>query len=109
MVKLKIEGYKPDEEDESEPKKDAVEPEKIGWYNMVTRFADCTDLMLLYAGCFGAVGFGACMPAFCYYFGTMIDGVASVSAASAGGMGDLKSQAFMMLYIGFAVLFVSWF
>ena len=89
MAKTKIEAYKPDEEDESAPKKDAVEPEKIGWYNMVTRFADCTDLMLLYLGLFGALGFGACMPAFCYYFGTMIDGVASVEAA--GGMGDLKT------------------
>lgn len=45
--------------------------------------------MLLYSGMFGAFGFGAGMPGFCYYFGTMIDGVANVGGdnlnASAGG------------------------
>jgi hypothetical protein len=87
MAKIKIEAYNPEKkEDESE-----WQGEKIGWYSMVTRYADCGDLLLLWAGLFGAFGFGACMPAFCYYFGSMIDGVAGVSAdaGAMGGMGNL--------------------
>ena len=106
LAKVKIESYNPEKKDEEESEWTG---EQIGWYTMVTRYANGTDLLLLYAGLFGAFGFGACMPAFCYYFGTMIDGVASVSAESSGGMGDLEKQAFMMLYIGIGVLFVSWF
>jgi len=72
----------------------------MSWYTMVTRYSDCGDLMLLWFGLFGCFGFGAAMPAFCFYFGTMIDGVAGVSSDSTataaggtpagGGMGDLK-------------------
>ena len=106
LAKVKIESYNPEKKEGEE---EEWTGEQIGWYTMVTRYADATDMLLLFAGLFGAFGFGACMPAFCYYFGTMIDGVASVSAASTGGMGDLEEQAFMMLYIGIGVFFVSWF
>lgn len=66
-------------------------------------------MFLLWGGLFGSVLFGAGLPAFSYYFGTMIDGVGAVSALPAGGMGDLSSQSFMMLYIGVGMFFFSWF
>jgi len=91
----------------------------MSWYTMVTRYSDCGDLMLLWFGLFGSFGFGAAMPAFCFYFGTMIDGVAAVSSdttataaggtPAGGGMMNLKDQSFMMLYIGFGAWVVSWF
>ena len=74
MAKLKIDGYNPEKkEDESE-----WQGEQIGWYHMVTKYADLWDMFLLYAGIFSSFLFGAAMPAFCFYFGTMIDGVAGV-------------------------------
>jgi len=81
----------------------------MGWYDMVTRYASGSDLLLLWSGLFGAFVFGAAMPAFCYYFGTMIDGVGKVSADEMGGMGDLSDQSYMMLYIGLISWVVSWF
>lgn len=107
MAKLKIEGFNPEkEEDESEWK-----GEQIGWYFMVTKYADCWDVCLLWLGIFSSILFGAAMPGFCYYFGTMIDGVAGVQAdaGDGGGMMNLSEQSFMMLYIGVGSLFVSWF
>jgi len=107
MAKHKITDYNPEKkEDDSE-----WQGEQIGWYYMVTKYADAGDVCLLYLGIFGSVAFGAAMPAFCYYFGTMIDGVAGVQAdaGSGGGMMNLSEQSFMMLYVGVASLFVSWF
>ena len=51
------------------------EGEKIGWYNMVTRYASPLDIALLYLGVFCSIFFGASMPAFCVGFGGMVDGV----------------------------------
>ena len=87
MAEAKIAGYNPEKKDEEE-----WEGEQIGWYTMVTRYADGADMCYLYAGLFGAFAFGAAMPGFCYYFGTMIDGVGKVQseAAAGGGMGDLQ-------------------
>jgi len=74
MAEAKITMYNPDKkDDESE-----WEGEQIGWFAMVTRYASAGDLALLYAGLFGSFCFGAAMPGFCYYFGTMIDGVGKV-------------------------------
>jgi len=71
-------------------------------------------MLLLWSGLIGSVGFGAGMPAFSYYFGTMIDGVGKVSVdvsslGGTGGMGDLSEQSFMMFYIGIGMFFLSWF
>jgi ABC-type multidrug transport system fused ATPase/permease subunit len=76
---------------------------------MVTRYADGVDMAWLFSGLFAAMAFGATMPAFCFYFGNMIDGVAVVGADSTGGMSNLSDQAFMMLYIGIGAGFMSWF
>lgn len=111
MAEAKIASYNPDKKaDDSE-----WEGEQIGWYTLVTRYADVSDMFLLWGGIIGSVCFGAALPGFCYYFGTMIDGVAEVSVdatnggGSDGGMMDLASQSYMMIYIGIGAFFVSWF
>ena len=100
-VKTKVEGFKPEETgEESEFSKG----EKITWYNMVTRYASCTDKALLYSGIFCSLMFGASMPAFCVAFGGMVDGLGA-------GQGDefdmLQDQALWMVYIGLAVMVLS--
>ena len=68
----KVETYNPDETGEES---EFAKGEKIGWYNMVTRYASPLDIALLYLGVFCSIFFGASMPAFCVGFGGMVDGV----------------------------------
>jgi hypothetical protein len=49
--------------------------------------------------------FGACLPGFCYYFGSMIDETAN---ASAGENNTLETQAYYMIAIGGLSLLMSW-
>jgi len=80
----KIEAYNPDQEEESE-----WVGEQLGWFNMVLRYADCNDHLLLWFGLLGACTFGACLPGICLLFGNMIDGVGADAAAARGGaMGE---------------------
>ena len=100
-VKTKVEGYNPEETgEESEFAKGA----KIGWYDMVSRYASCKDLVLLWSGILASLIFGASMPAFCVGFGGMIDGV---GVGASDGFGMLQEQSLFMVYIGIAVLFLS--
>lgn len=81
MAAPKIEAYNPEQgEGESE-----WVGEKLGWFNMVLRYADCSDHLLLWFGLFGSCTFGACLPGICLLFGNMIDGVGEDAAAAGGG------------------------
>jgi hypothetical protein len=72
---------------------------------MVTRYSNCTDHLLLWSGIIGATLFGAAMPGFCYYFGTMIDETAK---SSVGSTNTLDEQSYYMVAIGGFSFFFSW-
>lgn len=101
MAKIKIESYDPTKTGEESE----WEGEQLGWFNMVLRFSNCTDHMLLWSGIVGAAIFGACLPGFCYYFGTMIDETAS---ASVGANNSLEEQSYYMIGIGVISFLMSW-
>lgn len=101
-VLKKVEGFDPESTGEES---EFAKGEKIGWYEMVSRYASTSDLTLFYIGTTCSIGFGAALPAFCLLFGEMIDGVAASNDTS--GFEGLKTQAAYMLYIGAGVMFIA--
>ena len=71
-VQAKVEGYNPEETGEET---EFSKGEKISWFQMVSRYATCCDMTLMYSGVFCSIVFGASMPGFCLAFGGMIDGI----------------------------------
>ena len=68
----KVEKYNPEV---TGTESEFAKGEKIGWYNMVTRYASPNDIALLYLGILCSVIFGSSMPALCAGFGGLVDGV----------------------------------
>jgi hypothetical protein len=101
LAKVKIDSYDPTKTGEESE----WEGEQLGWFNMVTRYSNFTDYLLLWSGLIGAACFGAAMPGFCYYFGTMIDESAKTSV---GDKSTLDEQSYYMVGIGGLSFFFSW-
>ena len=77
---------------------------KIGYFNMVFRYASCGDKLIFFLGFVGSCIFGAALPAFSFVFGAMIDDLGAATQSLDG----LKDTAVMMLYVGVGVYVLSW-
>jgi len=58
----------------------------MGYFDLIGKYRECSDTLILYSGFFGAFCFGLFFPGFCVAFANMIDDV--------GGQADLDSLKF---------------
>ena len=78
QISTKTKKYVPPEAEDAE----FDTTEKIGWWKMVKREMSTVDYIQFVVGAIASLGVGAALPAFCMYFGKMIDGVADTGAAN---------------------------
>jgi len=78
----------------------------IGFYEVISKYADGKDRLLLYSGLFCAFIFGACFPAFLYLFGEMVDELGVSTSTMNYDFGKLNRVCTLTMILA-AVVFAS--